>query len=144
MVDSPAQYAELHWDSALSRGVYVSGVATDDCHNIAGSGFNQGWIVVYADSDSEANIIKEIRNGNFYSSSGPDLAISTSASKITAKTWESSTIVFIGNKGTLLQTTSATTTASYTVKGSERYIRVKVTRDMDMKSAWSNPIVVWK
>jgi len=134
--------AELHWDSALSRGVFVWGVATDDCHSIEGSGFNQGWIVVHADSDSEANIIKGIRSGNFYSSSGPDLTLSTSASKITARTETSSTIEFIGNNGALLHTTSATTAASYTVKGSERYIRVKVTRDTDRRSAWSNPVVI--
>lgn len=133
--------AEFHWDSALSRGVFVWGVATDDCHDISGGGFDQGWIVVYADSDSAADLIKGIRNGNFYSSSGPDLTISTSSSKIKAKTGESSTIDFIGNNGTLLQSTSETTIASYTVKGSERYIRVKVTRDVDGQSAWSNPIV---
>jgi len=136
--------AEMHWDSALSRGVFVHGVATDDCHSIAGSGFNEGWIVVYADTNSEADIIKEIRSGNFYSSSGPDLTLSVSSSTITASTGTSSTIAFIGNNGKIIRTKPATKSASYTVKGWERYIRVKITHDIDRECAWSNPVIVEK
>jgi len=134
--------AEDLWDAALTAGKPIWGVAVDDCHNIAGIAFNKGWVVIYADSLTLANVKESLRSGNFYSTEGPTLSISLSGDTITATTGASATIIFIGKGGKTLKSTASTTSETYTIKGNERYVRVKVTRDSDSLRAWSQPIFV--
>ena len=54
--------------------------------------------------------------------------------------WAGYRITFIGKGGTVLQEVEGTD-ATYTVKGSEGYVRAKVTQS-DGKAAWTQPVMV--
>lgn len=62
--------SSVHWDQILSAGHRVFGFAADDVHyytyDVAG-----GWIMVKSPDLTRENIMKAIRNGEFYSSAGP-------------------------------------------------------------------------
>ncbi|OGN93819.1 MAG: hypothetical protein A2Z71_11730 [Chloroflexi bacterium RBG_13_50_21] len=139
-------YAEVQWDWLLTNRVFpynrFFGIAVDDCHDVTAtpSQFNNGWIVVHANSVAE--IEDSILNGNFYSTQGPDLTITYSGGVVTAVTTDAATIAFIVDSGVVAQSSASSTTASYTPAGADTYVRVKVTRDSDSKIAWSNPIFI--
>lgn len=136
--------AENKWDTLLTKYIRAFGTAVDDCHDISSPyGFNVGWVIVLADSLTLANIMNSLKQGNFYASSGPTLSASVAAKTITATTDSSSTIAWIGDSGSSLQSTATVTTDTYTIIGDEIYIRIKTTRDSDSKNAWSNPIYVY-
>ncbi|MNO36217.1 hypothetical protein D3C76_262840 [compost metagenome] len=128
---------------ALVDELYNSGkrfylTAVDDCHDKTGSHFNKGYVVVNANTNSLNDIMDALRHGNFISSTGNDLDITTVGSTLTATCTETSKIEFIANNK-VVQSIEGTTT-SYTLKGDERYLRVRATRISDNKKAWSNPI----
>jgi len=135
-------YAESQWDYALSTYKKVFATAVDDCHDITGAKFNGGWVVVFTETNTKDAILESLRNGNFYASTGNDISISFSGNEITASSAASSTITFIGWNGKALQTTAGVTTATYTIKGDEGYIRVRSVRTSDSKYAWSQPIFI--
>ena len=67
------------WDRVLSSGKVIFGVATDDSHNykdfhpgMANPG--RGWVVVRADELSSDAIVEGLASGDFYSSTGVELA----------------------------------------------------------------------
>lgn len=136
-------YAEDQVDWALSEGKKVFLVAVDDCHNIANpSNFNKGWIVVNAQSSTKTEILNTLRKGNFYASSGNDIAIDVDGNVITASSSASSNFIFIGRNGRILQSNNGVTSANYTIKGDEMYVRVKSTKVSDSTNAWSQPVFI--
>ena len=142
-------YAEKQWDWVLSTGRKVFGTATDDCHSITApsffsglSQFNQGWVVVFANSNDKPNILDNLCSGNFYASNGNDILVSVNDNVITASSSAASKFYFIGRNGRILQTNSGTTSASYTIKGDEMYVRVVSTRVSGSKKAWSQPVFI--
>jgi hypothetical protein len=135
------QNSEAIWDIVLSKGVCAYGIGVDDTHNAAANA-GKAWITVFSDALTKAAIKESVYRGNFYASTGATLAVSVSGRVITATTGSVSTIAFIGNGGATLQSSASATSASYTVVGNERYVRIKITRDSDSKNAWSNPIYV--
>ncbi len=132
------QNGEDKWDTLLTNGRKIFGVATDDAHSLTDVGYT--WIMVDSPSLTVSNILSAIRSGTFYSSTGPTLCVSREGNIVTATTGTSGTITFIGANGTTLKTVSNVATSSYTIVGTESYIRVKITRNSDYKKAWSNPI----
>jgi len=63
----------FHWDSVLEQNPDLLGFATDDNHFFEGFPPQVGgWIMVNAPELSHEAIMASIRQGNFYSSSGPD------------------------------------------------------------------------
>ncbi len=130
--------AESLWDALLLRGKNIYGFAADDCHN--DTTFDGAWVVVNSDTNADTDILANLEAGNFYASTGPTLTVSLVGTTLTATTGAAATIAFIGNGGTVLQSTASATTADYTIVGNEVYVRVRVTRDSDSKKAWSNPI----
>ncbi len=60
----------VHWDSLLTRGFPLSGIAVDDCHredlDVLG-----GWIMLKAGELSAPAIMEALTAGHFYASSGP-------------------------------------------------------------------------
>ncbi len=140
IVPAGQQNAEDVWDSLLSNWVNVWGVAVDDAHSVAEVG--SICVMVNSDTLTVADILANIRAGNFYSSTGATLSVTISGGVITATTDSSSTIAWIGNNAKALRTTNGVTTDTYTPDGSEKYVRVKITRDSDGDFAWSNPITV--
>lgn len=131
------------WDDLLSLGYRRWGIATDDCHNPNISGmFNKGWIHVFANSLTLENIVKEIKAGNFYSSTGATMTITVTVDKIYITTPSSSKIEWIIYGGVVTKTTTNATSDNYTPKANDNYVRVRITRNSDNTLAWSNPIFI--
>ncbi len=63
--------SEAAWDFLLASGRRLWGLAVDDAHNPGDIG--RGWIVVKSKSRSVEDILQALREGNFYSSIGPEL-----------------------------------------------------------------------
>ncbi len=66
-------YSTVHWDNLISAGIKVWGFAVDDAHRyfVPPIDANGGWIWVNAPNNDEESIIKAIKRGDFYSSTGP-------------------------------------------------------------------------
>jgi hypothetical protein len=127
----------------LTNGLRTWISAVDDCHNVnSASNFNGGWIVVFADELTQSAILASMRAGNFYASTGAVLSISVSGLTIIVVTDSESTIEFLGKYGLALSSVENSLMHSYTVKGSEQFARVRITRNSDSKKAWSNPFYV--
>jgi hypothetical protein len=63
--------SEAAWDFLLASGRRLWGLAVDDAHHPGDIG--QAWIVVKSESRSVEAILQAVREGNFYSSIGPEL-----------------------------------------------------------------------
>ena len=64
--------SQLHWDRLLCKSRPVLGVATDDSHD-PGDDSCGGWVMVKAGALTPQAIVKALRDGRFYFSSGPTL-----------------------------------------------------------------------
>jgi hypothetical protein len=131
---------ETTWDASLSLGNKTFATATDDYHRVD-YGINLGWVVVYTDVNSKDAILQSLRNGNFYASTGNDVVLTLSGNIITASSTNSSLIEFIGRDGRVLYSSTGTS-ANYTIKGDELYVRVRSTKVSDSTKAWSQPIFI--
>lgn len=145
--------AEAIWDSILSSGKLVFGVADDDSHFFKRIGDptaptpGQGWIYVRSAELTPAAIMNSIRKGDFYASTGVELSDYQATSKqivITIKEERSSKyrIQFIGRGGRILSESFASP-ATYTIKGDEGYVRAKI-YESNGKMAWTQPVMVGK
>jgi hypothetical protein len=132
------------WDAHLSLHRIFYGIFTDDCHDISDpGGFDNGWVIVFADTNTPAAIVDALKKGNFYGSNGPDFSQSfdRETGVITVTTSAAATIRFIGAGGAVLQTTNDVTTETYTLVGTELYVRAEVIRNSDSKWACGQPIM---
>ena len=68
-------YAVAHWDALLSKGVRVWGVAVDDAHRytIPPIDADEGWVVLCLRELSTDEVLRALKEGRFYSSTGPDV-----------------------------------------------------------------------
>jgi hypothetical protein len=142
---------EEMWDRILSSGRLLFGVAVDDAHHFKrpgdplASGPGRGWVYVRAPRLDPRSIIDAMERGDFYASTGVELATyEASATAISlavrATTYSKYVTRFIGRDGRVLAE-SAEPTASYTFKGDEGYVRVKVT-ESNGSVAWTQPVPV--
>ena len=151
---------EQTWDALLSRGIVLFGLATDDAHefkkldDLSSSRPGMGWVMVRAERLEAKAIVAALDRGDFYASTGVELAdYRTTPTAITVKVkprlwgsqpndnmWAGYRITFIGRGGKVLQEVEGTD-ATYTVKGSEGYVRARITQS-DGKVAWTQPVVV--
>lgn len=134
--------AEDQWDNALTAGKKVFAIAADDYHGTTSTPFNRGWVVVFTNENNKNSILQALRDGNFYASTGNDIRISVSSNVVTATSTELSNISFIGKNGVVLQTNNGVTSATYTIRGDEMYIRVKSEKIADSTYAWAQPIFI--
>ena len=138
---APNSNAEDRIDFLLTRGRRLVVLATDDCHNIRNAPCKTASTWVFADRLNTSELMDNLKSGNFYASSGATIsAVSVFGTTIAVTTDRLSTIDFIATAGRVVQTTSRTFAASYTVVGDEVYVRARITRDSDSTQAWSNPI----
>jgi hypothetical protein len=139
------------WDRILSSGKLIYGLADDDAHvfkqpgnpNVPGPG--RGWVFVRAERLAPRPIVEALDRGDFYASTGVELAdyqVTDKAITITIKTEASSKyrVQFIGRDGTILSE-AISSPAVYTFKGDELYVRAKVL-ESNGRFAWTQP--VWK
>jgi hypothetical protein len=145
--------AEAIWDSVLTSGKLVFGVADDDSHFFKRIGDptvptpGQGWIYVRATELTPAAILEALKKGDFYASTGVELSDYQANARqivITIKEERSSKyrIQFIGRGGRVLSE-SISNPANYTIKGDEGYVRAKI-YESNGKMAWTQPVMVEK
>lgn len=155
------------WDivnsSYLQTGKHpMYGLATDDSHHYhetdpARSNTGRGWIHVRAKDLSPKSLIEAMEAGNFYASSGVELAELKSNRKklsleIAPKPGVNYTIQFIGTVGKevgkVLQEVKGTT-ATYRFTGQELYVRARIISDNPARNpieeapyemAWTQPV----
>ena len=133
-----------YWDEILGQGKVWYGVATDDAHSY--DDLCKGWVMVKADKDLNS-ILAALKNGEFYSSCGPEIynfyvddgkaVIECSPSKlISLHSDMHPTRTLVDEEGNL-------TRAEFDIEnfwaGKYKYVRISIT-DQDGKKAWTNPI----
>ena len=138
-VDSPTTWSATLWDSVLTTGRKIYGVACDDSHRQSHEG--RGWICVYASSIHQDTLTEAIRRGDFYASSGIVLdSIAYASDHLYVKSVNGTSIRFVGKGGQLLTTLSASE-GSYTITGNEGYVRAEITNSAN-QMAWTQPIML--
>lgn len=149
--DDQSPSTEAMWDSLLTRGKTIFGVADDDAHSFRSENADsyeltrpgRGWIVVRADSLTPAAILGGIRRGDFYASTGVtlDSLVATSAElRLTMVSRQETRFLteFIGSGGRVLARVRGPQ-ASYRISGNEGYVRARVT-DSNGRRAWTQPV----
>lgn len=130
---------EALWDSLLSRGKVLFAVGDDDMHSMKPGDADsyeltrpgRSWIVVRADTLTAPAILSAMRRGDFYASNGvmfKDIAVTPQQIRVTIQQvydYRYRT-EFIGRNGKVLATVSGLD-ATYTIRGTEGYVRARVT-----------------
>jgi hypothetical protein len=148
-----APSSESLWDSLLTRGKVVWGVASDDSHDFLRleegreKGPGRAWIMVRADTLTSDAIMTALARGAFYASTGvllSDVAASDTAMTITIQRRGDNRYRtrFIGRGGRLLADVPGTR-PRYRVRGDEGYVRAVIT-DSNGLLAWTQPVVLRK
>ena len=139
------------WDVILSSGKLLYAVATDDAHHFkrpgdpSAAGPGRGWVVVRAARLSARDVISALERGDFYASTGVELAdVQRSAQRVAIRikpdAWSRYTTRFIGKDGRVLAE-SAANPAVYDIKGDEGYVRA-VVLESNGKKAWVQPVML--
>ena len=139
------------WDRILTSGRLLFGVAVDDAHHFkrpgdpTASGPGRGWIFVRADQLEARAIVDAIERGDFYASTGVELASYEAtgtgvALKVKATTYSRYRVQFIGPGGKVLAEVTDPA-GSYTFKGNEGYVRAKIW-ESNGQLAWTQPVPV--
>ena len=142
---------EAAWDSILTSGKLLFGIAVDDAHtfkdpgnpNVAGPG--RGWVMVRATRLERRAILDAMERGDFYASTGVTLAdyqatATSIAVKVAPTTFSKYRIQFIGKGGRVLSE-RADASATYEIKGDEGYVRARVLESNGLV-AWCQPVIV--
>ena len=66
-------YARVQWDELLAAGHRLNGLAVDDVHWKHGAE-GRGFVMVHAPNLSEGAILRALKEGHFYASTGPTIA----------------------------------------------------------------------
>jgi len=143
--DATHPSVEANWDTALTQGKLLYGIAADDEHtldNPAGALPGRAWVMVRAASLSPTAITQALASGDFYASTGVTLQnYRVSPTGITIGVEDSgsaTTIDFIGRNGQLLQRTTGNS-AVYEFTNHEQYVRVKLVNGYG-QAAWTQPV----
>jgi hypothetical protein len=137
-----SSYTIAQWDDLLTKGKIIWGATTDDSHEIQNMGLK--WVVVRMNGElTTDNVLNALRHGSFYSSRGPninDISVSNNVIKVTAQ--GADRIAFYGSEGKLLKEVWGNEEVSYSIIGTEGYVRAEVT-DKGIK-AWTEPVFIKK
>jgi hypothetical protein len=139
------------WDTILSAGILLYGIAVDDAHtfkqpgNANAAGPGRGWVMVRSGRLDARAILEAMERGDFYASTGVELAdyeATATAIRIAVRptSFSKYRIQFIGKGGRLLAE-RAEPTATYTFKGDEGYVRARVL-ESNGQIAWAQPVMV--
>ena len=137
------------WDTLLSEGKYVFGIASDDAHEYylpyepRGSFAGKGYIMVRSSKLSIENILTSILNGDFYSTTGIEIKEYSVDKKgihieINPLEQEKTCFQFFGENGKILQNSFGTKTF-YEFTGKEKYVRARLSSTSGFW-AWTLPI----
>jgi hypothetical protein len=136
-------------DQMLTEGQRLTAFATDDAHFKTPDHFG-GWVHVKAESLDPGALLQSLKQGNYYSSMGPQIhAIEMNGKEISIACSPVDTItVLCGTSRTMVRNGRAITDASFDLSKLEKgwllkkqsgWFRVVVI-DNGGKRAWSNPI----
>ena len=136
-------------DQMLTEGHRLSAFATDDAH-FKNPDYFGGWVHVKAESLEPDELLRALKNGQYYSSQGPQFTgIELNGKEISIGTTPVDVItVLCGTSRTCVRYGKAITEASFDLKSLERgwllrkpsdWFRV-VAIDAGGRRAWSNPI----
>ncbi|MPY88367.1 MAG: hypothetical protein GEU99_10615 [Luteitalea sp.] len=142
---------EEAWDTILTNGTLLYGIAVDDAHTfkdpgnpyVAGPG--RGWVVVRAPRLEARALVDALDRGDFYASTGVELAdYQATPEQIAISVKERGEakyrIQFIGRGGRLLREATELN-ATYEIRGDEGYVRAKVI-ESNGGVAWCQPVLV--
>jgi hypothetical protein len=140
---------EEMWDTLLSSGTLLYGVAVDDAHtfkqpgNPAVAGPGRGWIAVRAPQLDARAIVDAIERGDFYASTGVELSdvqVTAESLTITVRktTFSKYRIQFLGRNGAVLHE-ALDSPATYRFTGSDGYVRARVL-ESNGAMAWTQPV----
>ena len=150
-VDVPS--TEEMWDSVLSTGRQLYGVAGDDAHDFITMGHKRAnpgraWMGVRAGELTTTAILSALKSGDFYCSSGVELDdIATTGNTLglrirkipTFPGWEEHyRTTFIGKNGRVLKT-DGSMKPSYRLKPGDLYVRARVLSSNGFQ-AWTQPL----
>lgn len=140
---------EAIWDTVLTSGRELAGVAVDDMHRLVPTSNSppgapgQGFVEVFSRETSRAAICAALSRGWLYASTGATLRRLV-VSGDSFSVWPASTgavVEFLGAGGRLLDRQRLLTgRASYRLRGGERYVRARITQP-DGKRAWTQAYV---
>ena len=153
--DSPGM--EAVWDSLLSNGKRIYGIAVDDAHHFQGefardrANPGRGWVAVAATRLDADELMRNLERGLFYASSGVTLdsvAVSVSALHLHIRPDGDFkyTTTFIGNDGRVLARvggTAPTLTLDPASHAGLTYVRARVD-DSGGAKAWVQPLFLLK
>lgn len=149
--DSAHISVEQMWDILLSQDREIYGIASDDAHHF--KEFDQtkkanpghGWIMVQVNKLTQQEVLDNIRKGNFYASTGVELADYLFDGKTLHISISPTANIkyvtrFIGKYGQILgEINGLEATYKFTGSPSEAYIRAKIISS-DGKVAWTQPV----
>ena len=139
---------EEMWDSALSAGREIYGIAVDDAHEFKRFGPERsnpggGWVEVLAPELSEEAILGAVGRGDFYASTGVRLEQVTRGRgqlqiKIAQDRDRQYRTVFVGKGGRILARETGLE-ALYRLRSGDGYVRATIT-DSNGAKAWVQPV----
>ena len=137
--------SSVYWDALLAKGKLDWGFAVDDTHFRRADAY-RGWIMVKAPTLNKGSIISSIKEGLFYSSSGPkvkEVHLNRKKAKVYVHTSPVKTINFIcdGAKGRSIWNEDGKEffEAEFELKEEEKYLRIECI-DKNGDTAWTNPL----
>jgi hypothetical protein len=135
--------SSVQWDDVLKSKKYIAGFANDDMHepNIAGG----GWNMVKAEKLTPDAVMKAIKAGCFYSTSGPKIEdFRVEGNKVYLRCSPAKEIRLIDNAhgGQIIRAKGSQLLTKFEkeVKNSQ-YVRAEIV-DVNDKCAWTNPILI--
>jgi hypothetical protein len=139
------------WDAILTAGTLLYGIAVDDAHtfkdpgnpNVAGPG--RGSVSVRAARLETRLLLEAMERGDFYASTGVELAdytVTSASMTVTVKktTFSKYRILFIGRGGKVIKE-ALDSPATYDFRGGEGYVRAKIL-ESNGRMAWGQPVMV--
>jgi hypothetical protein len=141
-------YGGVHWNYMLMRNKNTLAIASDDAHiDNDEPSWNGGWIKINCESLNEKNVMKAIRTGNFFASTGPDfLDLTYNNGKLYVKTSPVTDVRLVGpayrhviHSKTL--SGNEYTECEFEVPGEWKYHYIEI-EDSKGKKAWSNNLFI--
>lgn len=148
-LDAPGM--EAVWDTLLTRGKRIYGIAVDDAHHFQDFSHTRanpgrGWVAVRAATLEAEAIMAALEAGHFYASTGvelDDVVVSSSRLEVRIRVRGSHRYVteFIGPGGRVLARTAGNPAVFELPDGSDgpAYVRARVT-DSEGWMAWVQPV----
>jgi hypothetical protein len=135
---SPIWNNDYPFGELLSLGFHVWATGVDDCHNTSENTFNKCYVEIMADELTVPALIESLREGNFYvrETGSPQITITMDGNTIICDSDVEATFEFLCRDNLLLQNNTGLS-SSYTIKGWESFVRVRVSNG---HYAWSQPV----